>query len=160
MPGGDAARRAVFRAAGALRNLLPVPADSRRPHPFAWLLLAALAVAIIAAALAPDRAPAVALYWNPIYRAEIALVVVALAYLLGIVGWMAWHGEAFRRIELPGGAALERDAAELDSAATDFDTFSESITARVDAVETSVGDALDRLEKLETGSGGPGSRVE
>jgi hypothetical protein len=132
----------------------------RRAHPFAWLLGAALMLALIAAALAPDRAPAVALYWNPIYRAEIALVVLALAYLLGVAGWMAWHGQAFQRIELPGGAALERDAAELDSAATDFDGFSESITARVDAVEESVGDALDRLERLETGSGGPGSRVD
>jgi hypothetical protein len=31
-------------------------------HPFAWLLVAALVLAIAAAALAPDRAPAIALY--------------------------------------------------------------------------------------------------
>jgi hypothetical protein len=59
-----------------------------RPDPFAWLLGAALILAIVAAALAPDRAPALALDWNPIYRAEIALVVLALAYLLGVAGWM------------------------------------------------------------------------
>jgi hypothetical protein len=79
----------------------------RRPHPFAWLLVAALVLAIVAAALAPDRAPAVALYWNPIYRAEIAIAVLAIAYLATVVGWMAYNGEAFRRIELPGGAGLE-----------------------------------------------------
>jgi hypothetical protein len=92
-----------------------------RPHAFLWLLTGALALAIVAAALAPDRAPAFALYWNPIYRAEVALVVLALAYLLGTAGWMAWNGQAFRRIELPGGAALERDTEGLDAAATDFD---------------------------------------
>jgi hypothetical protein len=84
------------------------------PHPFLWLLIGALALAIVAAALASGRAQAFALYWNPIYRAEIALVVLALVYLLGTTGWMAWHGQSFRRIELPGGAALERDAAEHD----------------------------------------------
>ncbi len=89
----------------------------RRPHPFAWLLVAALVLAIVAAALAPDRAPAVALYWNPIYRAEIAIAVLAIAYLATVVGWMAYNGEAFRRIELPGGAALERDTQELGAAA-------------------------------------------
>ena len=78
------------------------------PHAFFWLLAGALAIAIVAAALAPDRAPAVALYWNPIYRVEVALVVLALVYLLGAAGWMAWHGQAFRRIELPGGAARSR----------------------------------------------------
>src|SRR5215212_942902 len=101
-----------------------VPEQERQgPHPFLWLLAVALVPALVAAALAPDRAPAVALYWNPIYRAEIALVVLAVAYLLAVVGWMAWHGQAFRRIELPGGTALERDTAELDEAANDFDGF-------------------------------------
>ena len=116
-------------------------------------------LAIVAAALAPDRAPAFALYWNPIYRAEIALVVLALAYLLGVAGWMAYRGEAFRRIELPGGAALERDATELDTVATDFDAFSESIVERLEALETSVGDVIDRLAALEGGSARPGRRV-
>src|SRR5215212_736127 len=101
-----------------------VPEQERqRPHPFLWILTVALVLALVAATLAPDRAPAVALYWNPIYRAEIALVVLAVAYLLAVVGWMAWHGQAFRRIELPGGTALERDTAELDEAANDFDGF-------------------------------------
>jgi hypothetical protein len=121
-----------------------------------WLLVAALVLALAAAALAPDRAPAVALYWNPIYRAEIALVVLALAYLLGLAGWMAWNGEAFRRIELPGGTALERDAAELDSAATDFGGFSESIIARLEALEANAEANNDRLDQLERGAGSAG----
>jgi hypothetical protein len=131
----------------------------RRPHPFAWLLAAALVLAIVAAALAPDRAPAVALYWNPIYRAEVALVVLALAYLLGTAGWMAYNGEAFRRIELPGGAALERDAAELDSAATDFDGFSESIIARLEALEATAEAINDRIDQLEGGAQDAGAGV-
>jgi len=54
----------------------------KTPHAFFWLLAGAMAIAIVAAALAPDRAPALALYWNPIHRAEVALVVFALVYLL------------------------------------------------------------------------------
>ena len=68
-----------------------------RPHPFLWLLAFALTLALVAAALAPDRAPSFALYWNPIYRAEIALVVLAISYLLVVVGWMAFNGQARRR---------------------------------------------------------------
>ena len=125
-----------------------MPGQRRHPHPFLWLLIAAFALALVAAALAPDRAPAVALYWNPIYRAEIALVVLALAYLLGTIGWMAWHGQSFRRIELPGGAALERDTAELDAAATGFDGYQVRISDRIDALEESLDDVIDRMDQL------------
>ena len=129
-----------------------MPGQRRHPHPFLWLLIAALALALVAAVLAPDRAPAVALYWNPIYRAEIALVVLALAYLLGTMGWMAWHGQSFRRIELPGGAALERDTAELDAAATGFDGYRESTSERIDALAESLDEVIDRVDQLTRGS--------
>ena len=129
-----------------------MPGQRRHPHPFLWLLIAAFALALVAAALAPDRAPAVALYWNPIYRAEIALVVLALAYLLGTTGWMAWHGQSFRRIELPGGAALERDTAELDAAATGFDGYRESTSERIDALAESLDEVIDRVDQLTRGS--------
>jgi len=131
-----------------------------RPHPFFWVLAGALALALVAAALAPDRAPAVALYWNPIYRAEIALVVLALAYLLGTAGWMAWNGQAFRRIELPGGAVLERDAAELDAATTEIDSYREFMTERVDALAESLDVVIDRVDELTRGSHSPGPGVE
>jgi hypothetical protein len=119
----------------------------------------ALAVAVVAAALAPARAPAVALYWNPIYRAEIALVVLALAYLLGVAGWMAWHGEAFRRIELPGGAALERDTQELDAAAAGFGEFRDKVDLRLEEIDGALEDLIERVDRLETGSPGPAGRV-
>lgn len=129
------------------------------PHSFLWLLTGALVLAIVAAALAPDRAPAFALYWNPIYRAEVALVVLALAYLLGTAGWMAWHGQAFRRIELPGGAALERDTAELDAATTEIDSYREFMTERVDALAESLDEVIDRVDELTRGSDPPGPGV-
>ena len=131
----------------------------RRPHPFAWLLAAAFVVAVVAAALAPDRAPAIALYWNPIYRAEIALVVLGLpARHRGLDGVERRSVPADRAARRRG-AALERDAAELDSAATDFDGFSESIIARLEALEASMDDVIERLTRLEAGSTGPESRV-
>jgi hypothetical protein len=126
-----------------------------RPHPFASLMGAALVVAVAAAAFAPARAPAVALYWNPIYRAEIALVVLAFAYLLGVAGWMAWHGEAFRRIELPDGAALERDTQELDAAAAGFGEFRDSVDLRLEEIDGALEDLIERVERLETRSTHP-----
>lgn len=135
-----------------------MPGQSRRPHPFFGLQIAAFALALFAAAVAPDRAPAFALYWNPIYRAEIALVVLALVYLLGTAGWMAWHGQSFRRIELPGGAAIERDRAELDAAAEDFDDYRTTAIERMDALEAILADVVERVELLRRGvdPGDPG----
>jgi hypothetical protein len=123
------------------------------------VLLGALVLALVAAAVAPDRAPAVALYWNPIYRAEVALVVLAIAYLLGVAGWMAFNGQAFRRIELPGGAVLERDASELDAAAEGFDEFQERLHDRIVELEQAVAHLNDRMDRAEGGSTGAGSRV-
>jgi len=135
--------------------------DPRRstPHPFAWILIAALALALAAAALAPDRAPVFALYWNPIYRAEIALVVLAIVYLLVVIGWMAWNGQALRRIELPGGAALERDTQELDAAAMSLSEYKTSLDGRLGAVEAALEDVIERVDQIEDGSIPPGSRV-
>ena len=127
-----------------------------RLHPFAWFLTAAFVLALSAASVAPNRAPAVALYWNPIYRAEIALVVLALAYLLGVAGWMAWHGEAFKRIELPGGAAVERGTQELDAAATEFGEFQASTIERLDAMESTIERLNSRVDEAEGRSGSPG----
>ena len=134
-----------------------MPRERHRPHPFFWLQIAAFALALFAAAVAPGRAPAFALYWNPIYRAEIALVVLALAYILGTAGWMAWNGQSFRRIEL-GGAAIERDTAELDAATTEIDSYRAFMTERVDALEESLDEVIDRLDEVARGSDphGPG----
>ena len=112
----------------------------------------------MAAALAPDRAPAFALYWNPIYRAEIALVVLAISYLLAVAGWMAFNGQAFRRIELPGGAALERDTAELDAAAGESDDFQASLHDRIVEMETAIAHLNEGMHRLEGGSTAEESR--
>lgn len=112
----------------------------RRPHPFAWTLLAAVLLAGGAAALAPARAPAVALY------------------VLAVAGWMAFNGQAFRRIELPGGAALERDATELDGAAAGFGEFRDTIALRLEEIDGAIEDLIERVDGLETRSqeGDPG----
>src|SRR4051794_23949288 len=88
---------------------------SRHPYPFVGVFAAAVATGVLAAALAPDRAPAIALYWNPIYRAEAGAAAAVVLYLLGVAGWMVWHGRALRRIAIPVGA-VERDAEALDAA--------------------------------------------
>jgi hypothetical protein len=64
---------------------------------------------------------------------------------------MAWHGHAFRRVELPGGAGIERDAEELDAAADHFDTFKDTTVARLDALEH----AVERLSEPSAGRDRP-----
>jgi hypothetical protein len=86
-------------------------------------------------------------------------VVLAISYLLAIAGWMAWNGQAFRRIELPGGAALERDTTELDAAALDLDGYLESTSVRLDAVEATLDEMIDRLERLRRDTDPDGPRV-
>jgi hypothetical protein len=113
------------------------------------LVGAAALLALLAAALAPGRARAVALYWNPIYRAEIGLVVLALAYLLAVAGWMAWNGQAFRRIELPGGAA-----------ATGFGEFQASTIDRLDVIEATLEQLNARVDDIEGRSEDPGAGVD
>jgi hypothetical protein len=117
-----------------------------RPHPFLWVYASALTVGVLAAALAPARASAVALGWNPIYRVEVGLVALAAVYIVGVTGWMAWHGRAFRRLELPGGAAIERDAEELDAAVSAFGTFQDTMVGRLDALEEAVEHLTERLD--------------
>jgi hypothetical protein len=36
---------------------------------------------------------------------------------------LAWRGETFRRIQAPGGAAVETPASDIDSAATTLETL-------------------------------------
>ena len=68
-------------------------------------------------------------------------------------------GSRSRRIELPGGAALERDAAELDAATTEIDSYRAYMTERVDALEESLDDVIDRVDEFTRGSDSPGPGV-
>jgi hypothetical protein len=113
---------------------------TRRPHPFFAAYLLALAVGVAAAVIAPGRAPAISLYWEPLYRAQVGALVMALVYVLAVGGWMAWNGRAFRRLEVVG-AAIERDAEALDAAANEIGAFTDGATARLDALE----EAVERL---------------
>ena len=69
------------------------------------------------------------------------------------MGWRS-AGSSF-----PGGAALERGASALDAAATDFGDVLESMADRLDEVETALGQLNDRVDRIEDGSMGRGSRV-
>ena len=86
--------------------------------------------------------------------------MLALAYLLAVAGWMAWNGQAFRRIELPGGAALERDTQELDAAATGFGEFQASTIDRLDVIEATIEQLNARVDDIEARSEGPRTGVD
>jgi hypothetical protein len=121
---------------------------THRPHPFFAAYLLALAVGGATAAIAPSRAPAISLYWEPLYRGQVGVLAMALVYVLAVGGWMAWNGKAFRRLEVAG-AAVERDAEALDAAASEIGAFTQGATARLDALEEAVEQLSARVDERD-----------
>jgi hypothetical protein len=120
------------------------------PHPLLWGQLALLALGVAAAVTAPSRAPVFALYWEPIYRAEVGMVTVAIGYGVAVLLRLGYEGRLIRRIELPGGAALETEAG-LEDAAAGFVDFRTHATARLDDHDVAIEDLDRRLSALEGG---------
>jgi hypothetical protein len=127
----------------------------RQPHGFFWLLLPGLAVAVAAAAFAEDNTPVWALRSGWIYRTEIGVALAGAAYLILLAGWLAWHGHAFRRIQLPGGPALEvppldQTARDVDRVANDFRKYSSRNDEAVEPLGRAVERLNERVEELES----------
>jgi hypothetical protein len=77
-----------------------------RPHPFFWATVLPTLPAGAAAVTLHGPAPAVALGSTAAYRAEVALVVFAVGYVITLLLWMAYHGQS-AHIELPGGTSID-----------------------------------------------------
>ena len=123
----------------------------RSPHSFFWAFLAVVVVAVLGASLAADEEPAWALRSGWVYRAEVGLALAGAVYVLLVAGWLAWSGRTFRRIELPGGPAIEappldQAASGVDEVAKEFDDY----RVKNDELVKRLGSALDKLnERVE-----------
>jgi len=77
-----------------------------RPHPFFWVTLLPVLPATVAAITLDGPAPAAALASMAVFRAEVALAVFIAGYVIAVLLWMAYHGQA-ARIEIPGGTRID-----------------------------------------------------
>jgi hypothetical protein len=90
-----------------------------------------------------------ALHSEWVYRAEVGLALVGLLYLPLVALSLAWRGETFRKMQVPGGSAVETPAAEVDTAATKFDEYKTEHDAHLARIESAIAKLNDRVERLE-----------
>lgn len=126
----------------------------RSPHSFFWAFLAVVVVAVLGASLAADDEPVWALRSGWVYRAEVGLALAAAVYLLVVAGWLAWNGRTFRRIELPGGSAIEappldQAASGVDDVASEFDDYRKKNDELVRRLDSALDKLNERVERLE-----------
>ena len=120
-----------------------------RPNPLAWFVGAIFAVGLLAALTVDAKEPSWALRSAWVYRAEVGAAIAGLLYLPLVALSLAWRGETFRRIQAPGGAAVETPASDIDSAATTLETLKVQNDAHLARIESAI-DALNRrVERLE-----------
>jgi hypothetical protein len=60
------------------------------------VFVAAIVVGLAAAYGAGGATPPVALGSNIVFRIEVGGIALVVAYLVGVAGWLAWQGRAFR----------------------------------------------------------------
>jgi len=127
---------------------------SRGPDPFFWAYLAAVAVAIVAAIATPVKRPGYALNSAGVYRAEIGLIFLFLAYLIILGGFLAYQGRSIGTVKLAD--VLQTDLPDptvqdtLEDAKDAVDEFDETAIQRQDALEEGLEDLLERVARLET----------
>ena len=76
-----------------------------------------------------------------LHRLEVAAAAFTAVDLLGMVLVLAWRGEFVRRVELPGGGAIEGSGA-FERGAEDFEAFRRATDERLTGIEDAVA-ALD-----------------
>lgn len=109
----------------------------------------------LAAWTAEPLAPSFALKSVVVYRIEVALAVFAAGYAFVVALWLAYRGHTVRRLELPGGAAVEApDMAALDRAADDFEVFETRTVERLDTLDQAIAEIDSRLAAVESRSPG------
>ena len=126
---------------------------SRGPDPFFWAYLAACIVAVIAAIASPTMRPGYALNNAGVYRAEVGLIFLFLAYLISLGAFLAYQGRSIGTVKLA--EVLQTDLPDptvqdpLEDAKDADDTFDKKAIERQDALEAGLEDLLGRVEKLE-----------
>jgi len=86
-----------------------------------------------------------------VYRLEVALAVLAGAYVVCSLLGLAFEGRPLQRFELPGGPAAEASAEPLGQAAGEFAAFREQVLAQLEDIDRTLADLDARLNDLESG---------
>jgi hypothetical protein len=120
-----------------------------RPHPLAWFVALIVVIAVMAAIAVDAQDPSWALRSEWVYRAEVGAAIVGLLYLPLVALSLAWRGETFRRIQAPGGVAVETPAGQIGSAADEIARFEEQAEKRFRKLETAVDELNERVDKLQ-----------
>jgi hypothetical protein len=120
-----------------------------RLHPLVGFVFGAVVLGIVAAAFADDREPVWALHSEWVYRAEVGAAVFALLYVALVALLLAGRGEAFRKVQAPGGAGIETPAKEIDTAANEFEEFRSENDAHLGRLERAIDELNQRVERLE-----------
>jgi hypothetical protein len=94
-------------------------------HPFFWFATTAFVPAAVVAITVESRGPGYALNSVAIYRLEVGFACLLSIYMLVILLWLAYRGESFGNVQLPGGmgAELKNPDPDVTEAADDFLEF-------------------------------------
>ena len=121
-------------------------------HPLFWVLLAPVLPALAAACSVDGGSPTYALESEWVYRLEVALAFYFGLLLVCLTLRLAYFGHTFRRVELPGGPAIEMpDLAGLAAAARGFSQFRHDTEEALAHHEEAIGVLDHRLAALEDG---------
>jgi hypothetical protein len=118
--------------------------------PLFWVMLVPVLPALVAAHFAGGGSPTYALESDWVYRLEVALAFYFGLFIFFLTLYLAYYGHTFKRMELPGGPAVETpDPATLDSAAEGFEEFKDETEAVLAQHEEALDDLDDRLAVFE-----------
>ena len=125
-----------------------------KSHRFFKVLVAASVLAIMGAATVRGAPPAAALESHVLWRLEVGLAILLVAYAFSMLMWLAYHGK-WTKVPVPGanggvepGGDIDE---ELDSAATDLERLVAQAKQRLDDHDEVIEQIVSRLRKLDGG---------
>ena len=121
-------------------------------HHFFRFLCASLVLAFAAMYAADGRPPGAALGSGLLWRLELGLAVVLVAYVFVMVMWLAYQGR-WAKIPVPGAdGGVESGAMiddQIDTAAAGMEEFKRQAKARLDDHDVALQQIRDRLTALD-----------
>ena len=123
------------------------------------MLLGLLPAVVAASTVSGSARPGVALGSGFVHRLAVLFAVLAIAYAILMVFWLAYHGRR-ASMPVPGVGADIQPADEIDQAADNLDEFQSSTQQRLRNHDEGLEQLRDRVTALEEEPGGgltPGS---
>jgi hypothetical protein len=126
----------------------------RRSHPVFRLLLLASLVAVAAAVLVDDTPrPGIALGSEVLHRVLVGFGVLAVAYAILMVLWLAYQGR-WASMQMPAVGAGIQPADQIDQAADSLEDLRSVVQERLGTHDEVLDQLRDRITALEDRLGG------